>query len=449
MPKQKSFAGLRIRERRRSLGLSQTALAEAAGISASYLNLIEHNKRAIAGRVLLALAKALDLPPSALSKEAELSAIGDLRQAAKENTATGVETDLTEEFISRYPGWARLVNSLHRSNTQQRATIDALSDRLAHDPYLQETIHEVLTRVTAVHSIAGILEGVTDLPEERRTRFLRNLFTESGRLAEVAEALTRYFDQTIDTKEDSALPGEEVERFLQARNYHIEELEELKTASVAKSIISDLLNTQAAFENEQTHPAARRILENYARDAQALPLSLFRSAAEELRFDPLALSARFSAPTEQVLRRMASLTLTGREGNRAAFGFIRVNPAGHVLERLPLEGFAMPHHGAACTLWPVFQPDIRASQPVIQPLELPGGQRFESLTLRIAHPVTTLEETPLTTTAMLLVAADDAREMAFARPATAARPVGSGCRICPRRNCSARVEAPILAPIEQ
>ena len=56
----KSLAGTRIRERRRMLGMRQGALAKAAGISASYLNLIEHNRRNAAGRVLLALAEALD-----------------------------------------------------------------------------------------------------------------------------------------------------------------------------------------------------------------------------------------------------------------------------------------------------------------------------------------------------------------------------------------------------
>ena len=44
--------GQRIRKRRQQLALSQSRLAERVGISASYLNLIEHNKRSIAGKLL-------------------------------------------------------------------------------------------------------------------------------------------------------------------------------------------------------------------------------------------------------------------------------------------------------------------------------------------------------------------------------------------------------------
>ncbi|MEZ8097508.1 MAG: helix-turn-helix transcriptional regulator, partial [Amylibacter sp.] len=45
-----ALLGTRIRENRKALRLSQKDLAHAAGISASYLNLIEHNRRRIAGK---------------------------------------------------------------------------------------------------------------------------------------------------------------------------------------------------------------------------------------------------------------------------------------------------------------------------------------------------------------------------------------------------------------
>ena len=42
--------GTRIRDRRLSLGLRQASVAETAGVSASYLNLIEHDRRPSRGR---------------------------------------------------------------------------------------------------------------------------------------------------------------------------------------------------------------------------------------------------------------------------------------------------------------------------------------------------------------------------------------------------------------
>jgi len=59
-----AFAGSRIRERRVALGLRQAEVALRAGISGSYLNLIEHNRRRIGGKVLLNIAAALETDPA-------------------------------------------------------------------------------------------------------------------------------------------------------------------------------------------------------------------------------------------------------------------------------------------------------------------------------------------------------------------------------------------------
>ena len=55
-----AILGTRIRERRRRAGITQSNLAKKIGISASYLNLIEGNKRRIAGPMLVKIADALD-----------------------------------------------------------------------------------------------------------------------------------------------------------------------------------------------------------------------------------------------------------------------------------------------------------------------------------------------------------------------------------------------------
>ena len=45
--------GIRISSRRKALGIGQAELARRAGISPSYLNLIEANKRDVGGALLL------------------------------------------------------------------------------------------------------------------------------------------------------------------------------------------------------------------------------------------------------------------------------------------------------------------------------------------------------------------------------------------------------------
>lgn len=56
MAENKIFAGPRVRRIRNGLSLTQTAMADALGISPSYLNLIERNQRPLTVQLLLKLA---------------------------------------------------------------------------------------------------------------------------------------------------------------------------------------------------------------------------------------------------------------------------------------------------------------------------------------------------------------------------------------------------------
>ncbi|MBB5515205.1 hypothetical protein FHS89_001215 [Rubricella aquisinus] len=436
-----SFAGLRIRERRRALGLSQTALAERAGISPSYLNLIEHNKRGIAGKVLLSLARELDLPPSALSKEAELSLIGDLRQAAADMPVDQAEADVTEEFVSRYPGWARLVNTLHGQVRAQRTAIDALSDRLTHDPFLQTTLHEVLTRITAVHSTVEILATVPDIPDDQRARFLRNVNDESARLANVARELTQYFDDAVEQDQPTTLPDEEVERFFAQRQNRVPELE---AEAADTSTITELLQA-SELRGEEARRRAQTRLSAYLEEARALPLEPFQAAARKTGYDVAALARQFGQPIPMILRRLSRLQRRGGAG--PLFGLVSINAAGHLAERIALPGFPIPRHGAACALWPVYQSLAQPGRTERHIVDLATGGRFITLThANYADSGTVGLPGPLTST-MLIVDAGDAAGTALTTglaentPAVAA---GTGCRICPRPACASRAEPAIM-----
>ena len=106
------LTGNRIRERRLVLGLKQAALADAVGISASYLNLIEHNRRRIGGKLLLALARALMVEPAQLSEGADATLYDALQSAARDQPAgygAVPETDRIDEMAGRFPGWVALI----------------------------------------------------------------------------------------------------------------------------------------------------------------------------------------------------------------------------------------------------------------------------------------------------------------------------------------------------
>ena len=56
--------GKRIRALRLRETLTQTAMAERLGVSTSYLNLIEHDRRPVSANLLIKLAQFTDLAPA-------------------------------------------------------------------------------------------------------------------------------------------------------------------------------------------------------------------------------------------------------------------------------------------------------------------------------------------------------------------------------------------------
>ena len=141
---QKTIVGTRIRERRRALKLTQVELAKRIGISPSYLNLIEHNKRGIAGGLLRRSAEALNLEVEQLDGASERRLLEILQEIAHSPSlsAIDVEVESAGGLIGRYPGWARAFAALARSEYEATNAARALADRLTHDPFLGETVEQ-------------------------------------------------------------------------------------------------------------------------------------------------------------------------------------------------------------------------------------------------------------------------------------------------------------------
>ena len=70
--------GRRIHGLRQKEGLTQAALATRLGISASYLNLIENDRRPLSANLLLALARAFDMDLRAFAPGEDANVVADL-----------------------------------------------------------------------------------------------------------------------------------------------------------------------------------------------------------------------------------------------------------------------------------------------------------------------------------------------------------------------------------
>lgn len=223
----RAHIGSKIRERRKTLGRTQAALADEIGISASYLNLIESNKRQIGGHLLQKVAAALNVELESLDGAAEKRLAEHLHELAAAPLLRHLEIDPSTAFdlIGRHPTWARALVATFRAFQDQTALSAALSDRINHDPFLSNAVHNMLTNVTAIRSAAEILESVDDIELSQRSRFDRIIGNESRRLTDVATKLASYFDKA-STETRSLTPAEEVDDLLWERSNYFPRLEE-------------------------------------------------------------------------------------------------------------------------------------------------------------------------------------------------------------------------------
>lgn len=219
--------GSRLRDARRRNKITQTKLAALVGISVSYLNLIEHDKRAIGGALLGRLAKELGVDLDSLSGLEDARLVQQLMDLAGEPLFR--ELPLSEKdvqsIVTRAPDWARAVVRLHNAWRSTSDLVDALADQLNRDPYMAESSHEILSLITSIRSFSEILAEHEDLSKVKRTRFVSLLAEESEKLAGSATALFRFMSER-EVESRPTTPAAEVDDFMFDNGYYFPALEE-------------------------------------------------------------------------------------------------------------------------------------------------------------------------------------------------------------------------------
>ncbi|MCM2560902.1 short-chain fatty acyl-CoA regulator family protein [Lutimaribacter sp. EGI FJ00015] len=430
---QRQLTGTRIRERRLRAGLRQAELAGRVGISSSYLNLIEHNKRRIGGKVLIAIAQELDVEPAQLTEGAEAALIATLREARATHTGAGAETEQAEELAGRFPGWAEVLARSHRRVATLERTVETLTDRLTHDPHLAAALHEVLSTVTSIRSTAAILADTREIEPEWRDRFQRNMNEDAARLADRVQALVTFLDREGESTE-AAAPQEELDTWLADLGWHLPALE-ADTPEAA-----DALREQAdALSSAPARAQARAWLDRYADEAAQLPGGALQRWCADNAPDPGKVARAFGVSLPVAMRRLASLPADGPTG---ALGMVSCDASGTLTFRKPVDGFTVPRFGSACPLWPLFSALSQPMVPLRTVVEQPGRDTVRYLCYAVALPQGEVEfgVPPVLEAHMLIVPRPPGAERDGP-----ARAVGASCRICPRTDCGARREPSILA----
>ena len=486
------LVGLKIRNLRMQAGLAQGTLAQRTGISPSYLNLIERNRRPAPTALLDRIAAELAVDRAQLDGEAERRLADEVREVSAELAASEKLPDLApaEQFVGHHPGWAALLLRVYRSYQDRDAAVLALADRLEHDPFLRDSVHQMLTQVTSIRSAAEIVHADDTLDAADSRRFLKIVADDSARLSQTARALAGFFD-SAQTRVRAATPTEKVDALIVESQNYFPELENYADAVRAAGGAGRVLYSPPVFDApgdptddpagnedppspferlrararqgatdeaaailarhegfEQDDAACRLATEAlfaYAAAAMLMPYEPFLAAAERHRYDPDRLARLFGVSYEQAAHRLTTLRRPGREGVR--FAFMRADPSGYISKRLPLPRLPLPRYGSACPLWVIYGAFQTPGMTARAYGALTSGDDFLFFARAVEKQPATAGGMRHLMSIMLACTADDASRVAAGdgierRAGTV--PVGTTCRLCVREACRQRQEPPLV-----
>jgi len=222
-----------------------------------------------------------------------------------------------------------------------------------------------------------------------------------------------------------ATPQDEVEGWLAARGWHLAELE-------SPGGVAGLEAEVAGLASGAARRMGRALLRQAAEEAARLPEAVLRVELARRGGDPASVAAALHISVLTVMRRLAL-----QQG--ATDGLVICDASGTLLFRKPVEGFALPRHGAACPLWPLFTALGRPMAPVAATVATAGRtpRLFAALAISETHLPQGFKGPEMRMAGMLLRPLDVASGPVLG--------VGTSCRICPRAGCAARHEPSILS----
>lgn len=454
--------GAKVRVLRRREGLNQAQLAERLGISASYLNLIESNKRPLPASLLIKFAQIFKLDLDAFATDEDARMVADLYEVFADPIFE--DADLTSvdvrEMASASPTAARAVLTLYRAYQGARSSVESLSSRLTDG----EELH-------------GVDPG-THLPSEEVSDFIQaksNHFPELEAGAEelwrrakldaedLYPGLIRYLERSHKVELRIARGGAErgtLRRFdPERRILTLSEL--LPTRSRGFQLAHqigllmerdtiDKLCAEARFSSDDSRALARVALGNYFAGAVLMPYTRFLETAREERYDIDVIGRRFRVGFEQVGHRLTTLRRPGAEG--VPLHMIRIDIAGNISKRFSASGIRFARFSGVCPRWNIFASFLTPGMIRIQLSRMPDGAVYFCLARTILkdsggyhaqHPVQALG---------LGCQVQYARELVYSDGVdldnlTAAVPVGVTCRMCERSDCEQRALPSMRHPL--
>ncbi len=462
------YVGSRLKQLRSERGQSQVRLAAELGISASYLNQIEHDARPLTAAVLGRIAEVFGIDAAFFDPQDDIRLVAELREAlieehltttprAARSEASETATDPQElaDMVAAHPAIATAVVNLHRryrvAADQLAAAIDERGDRSmrgtisapheevrdffsARNNYLDDldvAAEEMVTRMR-MHSGDVRTEIANRLETVHRVQIVRRV--------DLGDDLLHRLDPDTGRLEISAALGPGQRMFKLAS-----ELAYFEYGDLMRRLVDE-----GNFSSDEARALGMSGLANYFAAAATMPYEQFHGAAEDFRYDIERLSAFYSLSYETICHRLSTLQRPNLRG--IPWSFVRVDRAGNMSKRQSATGFHFSASGGTCPLWNVYETFGSPGKILTQVAQMPDGREYFWVARTVERRAARFGQ-PGKTFAIGLgcelrhagrVIYSDGLEIG---PQAKVTPIGSGCRVCERVACPQRAFPPLGVPL--
>ncbi|PYR92421.1 MAG: XRE family transcriptional regulator [Acidobacteria bacterium] len=444
--------GGRVRALRQRGRITQAQLALQLGISPSYLNLIEQNRRPLPAMLLIKLSDILQIDLKTFSTDADIRRTGELIEVFADPLfdEDDVTTQEVRDLVATSPVLSRAIVRLFDAYRSAARSRDSLAARLSDG---QDLASEETLRLPTEEVSDLIQHHANFFPvlEEGSARVSRDGRLDTG---DMAEQLTRYLESHcgVRVKLDQAdAMGGATRRYDPARR-ELTLSEVLRRGSrnfqlayqiglLTQSDAIDGIAADPLLTSDESRALCRVALANYFAAAVLMPYDAFLAAAQAERYDLELLGHRFRVKFEQTCHRLTTLRKPGHEG--VPFHMVRVDIAGNISKRFSASGLRFARYSGACPRWVVFAAFLTPGEIRTQLSEMPDGTRhfWVARTVRKARGG---YHAPRTEFALGLgCEVRHAARMIYAEGMNlhtreAIVPVGVTCRACERMDCEQR-----------
>ena len=434
-PNRKLFAGHAVRRLRRRIGLSQLGMAQQLAISASYLNLIERNQRALTATLLLRLTEQFGFDTRELGAD-PAGGLEGLRRRLADARFADLEIDRDEmgEWLAAAPrgaeAFARAFDAIGGGSAA--VEVDAVEETRSAIERWKNYFAELDEAAEALADELRLSGGDLYAALAERLRVKHSLHVRIMPV-DVMPGLLRRLDMHARQLQLSELLDFASRTFAAA--YHLAQIE-------ARNVIEGIVRPA-----ELSRPAERmfrRHLLSYFAAAVMMPYARFLRACEATGYDVELLQRRFGAGFEQVAHRLTTLGRVGARG--LPFFLLRLDRAGQMSKRYAgLSASPLAEVEGLCPLWRAVAAFDRPGRVVRDLVELEDRSRWFTIARTVQPAMARQGGVRAEFTIVLGVAQTQAKVLAAASGvdfSAAATSIGLGCRACTRMNCPQRSAPP-------